>query len=99
MKQARPGGVGDRAVGADQQRGLPVGVAGPDHPGDAADRAAVVPWADQLPVRGDQVVDDAGELHPGGGEHDQVVADPFQVGQQVRGEQHGRLRLGDATHQ
>lgn len=95
----RPAGVGDRAVGAHQQRGLPVGVAGPDHVRDAADRIAVVPRADQLPVRGHQVVDRAGELHLGGVEHDQVVADALQVGQQVRGEQNCGPGVRDAAHQ
>ncbi len=32
-----------------------------------------------------QLIDVPGDLHPGGDEHDQVVADPLQVGHQVRG--------------
>ena len=62
-------------------------------------RLAVVARADQLPVLGDQVFDRADELDLGGVQHDQVVADPFEVGQQVRGEQHRGARVGDAAHQ
>ena len=32
-------------------------------------------------------------------QHDQVVADPFQVGDQVRGEHDAELVLGDGLHQ
>ncbi|GAB3802384.1 hypothetical protein GCM10027605_21760 [Micromonospora zhanjiangensis] len=72
---------------------------GPDHRRDPADRAAVVPGADQLPVPGGDLLDRTGEPHLGRVQHDQVVADPFQVRQQVRGEQHGAARVGDAAHQ
>ena len=45
------------------------------------------------------VVDVAGDLHARVDQHDQVVADPFQVGDQVRGEHDAELVLGDGLHQ
>ena len=50
-------------------------------------------------VGGEQVLDVAGDPHPGVDEHDQVVADPFQVGDQVRGQHHADAVLGDGLHQ
>jgi hypothetical protein len=35
----------------------------------------------------------------GADEHDEVVADPFQVGYQVRGQHDAELVLGDGLHQ
>ena len=39
---------------------------------------------------GQQVLDVAAQLDPGRGQHDEVVADPLQVGDQVRGQDHGQ---------
>ena len=50
-------------------------------------------------VRGPQVLDLAGDLHPRGDEHDQVVADPFQVGDQVRGQHHAEPLVDHRLHQ
>jgi len=50
-------------------------------------------------VAGQQVVDLAGHADPGGDEHDQVVADAFQVGDQVRGQDHAGAVFGDIRHQ
>ena len=36
---------------------------------------------------------------PGGGEHDEVVADPLDVADQVRGQHDAGLLLGDGLHQ
>ena len=50
------------------------------------ERCRVAAGAGEPVVRGQQLVDVAGQLDPGADEHDQVVADPFQVGDQVRGQ-------------
>jgi hypothetical protein len=50
-------------------------------------------------VPGQQLLGGAEHLHVGGGQHDQVVADPFQVGEQVGGEHHGQALLGDRAHE
>jgi hypothetical protein len=50
-------------------------------------------------VAGQQVLDVAGDADPGGDEHDQVVADAFQVGDQVRGQDHAAAVFGDEFHQ
>jgi len=50
-------------------------------------------------VAGQQRVEVAGELHAGGDQHDQVVADAFEVGDQVRGQQDAELVLGDGLHE
>ena len=44
---------------------------------------------------GQQLVDGAGELHPAVGHDDEVVADPLDVGEQVRRQDDGRLPVGD----
>jgi hypothetical protein len=88
------------AIGPYQQVGLLLGVRGLDHRGHPGDVGLVgAPRADQCPVRGQQLVDRAQHLHPRGVQDDEVVADPFQVAHQVRGEQHGRALLGDRPHQ
>jgi hypothetical protein len=55
--------------------------------------------ADQQPVPIQQLLGGAEHLHTGGRQHDQVVADSLQVGQQVRGQHHGHALLGDRAHQ
>ena len=50
-------------------------------------------------VGGEQVVDLAGDADPGGDQHDQVVADAFQVGDQVRGQDDAGAVVGDERHQ
>jgi hypothetical protein len=47
-----------------------------------------------LAVRGEQIADLAGQPEVRGGEHDQVVAGAFQVGDQVRGQHHAHVVLG-----
>ena len=42
-----------------------------------------------------QGVDVAAQLDPGSGQHDEVVGDPFQVGDQVRGQHDGQAAVGD----
>ena len=95
----RPGRVEDRRVGADHARALPVGVARGDDllVGGQPGRSRRGPG--EPVVRGQQLVDVAGDLHPGVDQHDQVVADPLEVGDQVGGEHHAELVLGDGLHQ
>jgi hypothetical protein len=50
-------------------------------------------------MRGEQLLDLSGGLDAGGGEHDQVVADPFYVGDQVRGQHDAHLVLGGGLDQ
>ena len=40
-----------------------------------------------------------GQLHVGGGQHDQVVADPLEVGDEMGGEHHADLLGGHHLHQ
>ena len=47
----------------------------------------------------EQLVDLAGELHAGVDEDDEVVADPFEVGDEMRGEDDAHPMLGDDFHQ
>jgi hypothetical protein len=84
---------------ADQQGGLAVAVADPQHPGDLADRVRVAARARQQAVAGEQLVDLAGEPDPSGGEQDQVVADPLQLGDDVGGQHHGEAVLDRRAHQ
>ena len=50
-------------------------------------------------VGGEQVVDVAGDPDLGVDQDDDVVADAFEVGDDVGGEQHADLLLGDGLHQ
>ena len=59
----------------------------------------VAPRAGESMVRREHVVDFAGELHPRGDEHDQVVADPLEVGDQVRRQHDAHPLLGVDLHQ
>src|SRR6266516_1009716 len=52
-----------------------------------------------LAVRGEQFADLAREPHVRGGQHDQVVADTFQIGDQVRGQHHGHAVFGHGAGQ
>ena len=86
--------VDDRAVQPDQQSGLPRR-AGDLHDSLALlDGRGVLARADQDLVLGQQVLDVAAQLDPGRGQHDQVVADPLQVRDQVRGQDHGQAARG-----
>ncbi len=60
---------------------------------------AVATGAGQSVVGREQLVDLAGDLDPRVDEHDQVVADPLEVGDQVGGEHHAHAVLGDDLHQ
>ncbi len=73
----------NRDVGAHEQGGLPVGVADRDGMLARREGAGVAAGPGEQVVRGQQLVHIAGQLDPGADEHDQVVADPFQVGDQV----------------
>ena len=52
----------------------------------------------EQPVAGDDLVDRAGELDPRLREDDEVIADPLEVGDDVRGEDHRHAGLGDGLH-
>ncbi len=89
----------ERDVGADDEGGLPFDVALLDdlHPvGEVGD---VPPGAGEPEVAGQQVVDVTGDPYPGGDQQDQVVADAFQVGHQMGGEDHARVVLRREAHQ
>ena len=62
-------------------------------------RRRVAPRSGEQVVVGQQVVDVAGQPHPGGHQHDQVVADPLQVGHQVRRQDHAHALVHDGLHQ
>jgi hypothetical protein len=65
----------------------------------ALDGRGVLAGADEDLVLGDHGVDVAAELNPGRGELADVVADPLQVGDQVRGQHHGHAVRGDRLGQ
>ena len=50
-------------------------------------------------MRRKQRVDVAGDLHVRAGEHDQVVADAFEIGDEMRREHDADTALGDDLHQ
>ena len=62
-------------------------------------RRQVATRTGQPVVTGDQGLDVALHPHLRVDEHDDVVADPLQVGDHVRGEQHADLVVGDGLHQ
>ena len=95
----RPRRIEDRAVGADHHGGLPIGVAGRDDLLVARQGVDVPARAGQPVVGGEQLLDVALDPHLGVDQHDEVVADPFQVGDHVRGQQDAELVLGDRLHQ
>ena len=76
-----PRRVGDSPGGPDQDRGLPLFLAhGEDRvrSRDAPDRS---PRRDEEPVAGQDAVDVVGDLHARGGQDDQEVAYPFEIGE------------------
>ena len=95
----RPGRVEHRAAGAHQQRALHVGVAGGDDLHAGREAGGVAARAGQQVVGGQQFLDRPGDLDPGADQHDQVVADPFQVSDQVGGQHHRQSLLGGGFHQ
>src|SRR6266536_4340220 len=91
--------VVDRGGAAHDQGGLPVGVAVLDHLGAGRQVGGVAAGTGEPVVAGQQVVDLACDADPGGHQHDQVVADAFQVGDQVRGQDHAGAVVGEVCHQ
>ena len=89
----------DRGLGADEHGGLPVGVAGGDDLLVGGQRGGVAARSGEPVMGGQQRVDVAGELHAGVDEHDEVVADALQVGDQVGGQDDAELVLGDGLHE
>ena len=86
-------------VGPHEQCRLSLGVAllddclYPGHSGGVAARPA------QKPVRVNDLLDLPGELDTALGEYDDVVADSFQVGEDVGGEKHCQFLFGDRLEQ
>ena len=74
------------AVRAHEQRRLPLGVALADHLVDARDRGGFRARAGEQAVAGEDLVDRAGELRATAREDDQLIADPLEIGDDVRGE-------------
>jgi hypothetical protein len=91
--------VVDRGGAAHDQGGLPVGMAVLDHLGAGGQVGGLAAGTGEPVVAGQQLLDLAGDADPGGDEHDQVVADALQVGDQVRGQDHAAAVLGDEDHQ
>ena len=86
------------AACADEQARLPLGVALPDHLVHAGNGRRIGAWPGQQPVRREHLVDRAGELDPRLREDHEVIADPFEVGDDVRGEDHRHAGVGDDLH-
>ena len=95
----RPGGVEHRAVAPHQQGALAIGVALLNDLLPGRERCRVAARPDQPAVRRQQVVDLTGHLEPRIDEHDQVVAHPLQVGDEMRGEHDAHLPFGHELHQ
>src|SRR5580700_3468714 len=93
-----PGRVENRVAGADQERALLVCMTFLDYLLTGW-QAARIPASPGKPVvRREQLADLSGDLHPGGDEYDEVVADPLQVGDQVGGEHDADPLRGDNSH-
>ena len=84
---------------ADDEGALAIGVARLDHLPVRRWPHPVAPRGAQPVVTGQQVVDLAGHLDPGGDEHDEVVADPLEIGDEVRGEDDAHVVLDDDGHE
>ena len=93
-----PAGVVDVPVGAHEQRRLALGVALADHVVNARDGCRVAARAGEEAVAREDLVDRPGKLEWRPGEDHEVVADPFEVGDDVRGEHDRHARLGDGLH-
>ena len=93
-----PAAVVDMAVGAHEQCRLTLGVAFADHIVDARDGRRVGSRACEDPVRCENLVDRTDELRAGPREDHEVVADAFEVGDDVRGEHDRDRRLGNDLH-
>jgi hypothetical protein len=74
-------------------------VAGLDHLVHARDGLRVVAQPGQEPVARDDLLEWAGELRAGPREDHEVIADALQVGDDVRGEDHGQRTVGNRLHQ
>ena len=95
-----PGRIDNLAVGADQQRALPLRVVGRDDPFDAGDpRSTRSARADQDLVSGEQPVGLTDDLNLPGVQHQEVVAHPLEVGDQMRRQDHRQGRPGDGVDQ
>ena len=62
-------------------------------------RVRVPAWPDQTVMRGEQLIDLPGNLHARVDEHDEVVADALEIGDEVRGENDAHAMFGDDLHQ
>jgi len=78
---------------------VPRGVAFLDDLHPVGQVGEVATGADEPEVAAQQVVDVAGDPHPGGDQHDEVVADAFEVGDQMGRQDHACLVLRREAHQ
>ncbi len=83
-----------RPAGPDQQVGLRPGTLGLDDAQRSGAAIRLGGGAGQDTVTGEQVLDLTSHLHLAAGQHDEVVGDPLQVGERVRGQQHGHAVVG-----
>ena len=81
-----------------EERGLPLGVAVLDDLIPAG-RSTGRGGPGEPVVAGQQVLDLTGDPDPGGDEDDQIVADTFQIGHQVRGDDDAGAIFGGVGHQ
>jgi hypothetical protein len=77
---------------------LPLGVRRANHVVDVRDRGRLTSLAGEQPVARENLVDGTGELPVALGEDHDVVADPLEVGDDVRREKNGHPALGDCFH-
>ena len=101
VQAGHPQDDGERGQGRGGHYGLGAKLAPgkPDHrvPSVEVFQAGMLPGV--LAVCGEQLADFAREPHLPGGQHDQVVAGPFQVGDQMRGQHHAHVVLGHGAGQ
>ena len=86
-------------VDAHEQRCLPLSVSFFDNVMDTGHCRRIGARTHEPLVKTHDLLDVASELDARGREDDQVIADPLQVGDDVRGEQHGQPILGGRAHQ
>ena len=91
--------VGQAPGDAHQHLCLAFGHAFAHHRVAVLDRLRLGGRPDEQPVAGDEVVDLAGHLHLTGRQHDQVVADAFELGHHVRREDDRQAVLGHRGHE
>src|SRR5205085_3177067 len=82
----RPRGIDDRCRRTDQQRALLAKVAGFENGLICGQRRWIALWPGEQVMCREDLVDVAAQRNPAADEDDEVVADTFQVGDEVRRE-------------